>query len=123
CTRCPSPFFLGSSASDVVKTRSRVSNSSTCSTSGVTQCTPGYSVQGRAPANWLTSTPENPLGTTVMLWPISSGRMAAAISFGAVLQRVDGGLPAAAGDGSAGDTSDSPNGEPSSRTRRYLRIW
>src|ERR1051325_315337 len=36
---------------------SRVSYSATASTNGVTRCTPGYSVPGRTPQNWLTRTP------------------------------------------------------------------
>src|SRR5467141_10218 len=57
------------------------------STSGVTKCTPGYNVPGRAPQISLTRTPAAPSGITTKLSVINSTRAPAAISCSAGRQR------------------------------------
>src|SRR5258708_31677020 len=66
CTVSNSFAFLPPSVAAVRYTCSRVSYSATLSTNGVTRCTPGYSVPGRTPQNWLTRTPAVPSGTTTI---------------------------------------------------------
>jgi hypothetical protein len=87
CTESTSPFFLSVSAATVEYTCSRVSYNATLSMSGVTMCTPGYSVPGRAPQIWLMRTPADPSGITTMLSASSSGKIAVAANCRASFQR------------------------------------
>ncbi len=71
----------------VVNNWSRVLNSSTRSTSGITKCTPGYRVPASVPLVWLTRTPAIPLGTITMPAEIKSGAQASITSATEVRQR------------------------------------